>query len=393
MSVTIDACKRLFRDCRIEDMSNREYHGQGWRSMSKTRLSVFAHDPYAYFCKYVSKEIPDRDTDALLFGRVLHAVVLECQGLVNDTNYQENTLAVFRPHTVPSRSADFTDDDEGEIWIESFPEPGIVRRSKLWGGLNAGEWHMLPASGKEVAVGFCAFADMHPNGVEFRAIPDEALSDRGARQGKQWTAFVGKHSGDVLMRFQTPPGSNERGWCDVLQMRRRLRKHADVNYCIFQGGQSEVSIVGKCAETGIEVRTRLDFIKPVDGGVIVTDLKTTLNTEDHAWARQADQNRLFMQASWQLGMAAHVFPGELEYRFVVIDKTAPFSPSSFDVEDKYLEIGCEEYQTHIREFKACCDGDRPWEKKGFGEKKTLLVPEWRIRKELKDELDAQLAFN
>jgi hypothetical protein len=167
----------------------------------------------------------------------------------------------------------------------------------------------------------------------------------------------------------------------VIQIRRRLRKHIDVNQSIFQGGQNEVSIIGKCAETGIEVRTRLDYIKPVDGGHIITDVKTALSSEVNVWARQADSNLLFMQAPWQIGMAAHVFEGHIDYRFAVIDKKAPYNPESFSVENAYLALGCEMYQKLARHFKQCCDGEKPWEREGFGSVNVLRVPEWRKKME------------
>jgi len=329
----------------------------------------------------------------LLFGRVLHAVILECQGAVTKDNFEDSTLGLFRPHRQPSRDPDHIDEDDGEIWVVMMPEPGIVRKASVWGSLNSGcEWHIFPDNGKEVVTGFCPYADMHPDGLEFRAIPDDVLSARGAKQGKPWEAFRKKYSKDHLMRFRTSPNSNERGWCDLLQMRRRLRKHADVNQCIFQGGEPEVSIVGECAETGIEVRTRLDFLKPVDAGRLITDLKSTRETEERAWARQADQNLLFMQAAWQVGMAAHVYDGDLEFVFAVIDKTAPFSPASYDVEGAYLEEGCKVYQEHIREFKKCVDGDREWEREDFGKRRTLVVPEFRIKKSLQEDEKALLQW-
>ncbi|MEO2031794.1 MAG: PD-(D/E)XK nuclease-like domain-containing protein [Planctomycetaceae bacterium] len=380
--IDYEQCKRLFTDCRIVEMTNDEYHGQSWKSLSKTRLSIFGHNAFEYFCRYISCEIEDVDTAALLFGRVLHAVVLEAQGAVTEDNYREDTLAIFRPHNVPSRDADLVDEDGGELWIETFPEHGVVRRSAIWGTIDAGQWHILPDPGTEVTTGFCAFADMHPDGLYVRAIPDDVLSDRGAKQGKAWTTFARQHPGDVMMKFRTTQNGAERGWCDLIMIRRRLRKHGDVNQSIFQGGQNEVSIIGKCAETGIEVRTRLDFIKPVDGGHLITDVKTALTSLEAAWARQADQNLLFMQAAWQIGMAAHVFDGQIDYRFAVIDKKAPYNPESFSVENEYLELGCSEYQKHVREFKKCSDGEQPWERDGFGKVRKLRVPEWRKNQEV-----------
>jgi hypothetical protein len=56
-----------------------------------------------------------------------------------------NAEAYRSLHNVPSRDADLVDEDGGELWIETFPEHGVVRRSAIWGSIDAGEWHILRA--------------------------------------------------------------------------------------------------------------------------------------------------------------------------------------------------------------------------------------------------------
>lgn len=363
--MVVERCRSLFENVRHEPMTNSAYHATGWKSLSKTRLTVFWNDPQEFYQRWITGEMTDHDTDALIFGRIFHEMVLEKVGSVDETSWSSGTLGVFRPCPVPKRTADIIKATE-QIWVVTMPEPGIIRRSSEWDDFDDRCWILKPfVTGETTA--FCPFADMHQDGKLFTHVPDHVLSESGKRQGGQWTSWAKKQKGTLYTSAE---------WYKHLSMRRRLRQHGDANRCLFQGGTPEYTLIGRCVETGLEVRTRLDFFKPVDGGVLITDLKTTRDATPKAWNRQADQDGLNMQAAMVIGMAAHVFEEGIAFRFATCDKRAPFMPMTFEIENEFLELGAKDYFENATAFQSCVDSGR-WLSANFGNPERLVTPPHR----------------
>lgn len=361
--LSVERCKAMFEDVRHVPMTNAEYHSQSYKSISKTRLTVFQADPQEFYQRWVTGEMKDKDTDAKLFGRIFHEMVLEHVGEVTADDWQEKSLAVFRHCATPRREPDFSTKHE-KIWVTDLPQPGIIRVSAEWGDLDTRSWHLVPDVQSQQA-GFCAFADMVRDGKLFRHVPAFVLNEKGHRTTKDFKNFKEQHSGQTLFDFDD--------WYKLLSMRRRLRQHGDANRCLFQGGQAEYTLVGRCVRTGLETRTRLDLLKPIDGGTLFVDLKTSRDATPSAWNRQADSDGLNMQAAIIVGMASHVFEGEIDFRFVTIDKNAPFRPETFEIEPEYLVLGAQDYEKAIEHFQECVDTG-VWLHKGFGAPQRLVTP-------------------
>ena len=362
-SLSVARCAAMFDNVRHVDMTNAEYHSQDYKSISKTRLTVFQGDPQEFYQRWVTGEMKDKDTEAKLFGRIFHEMVLEGVGKVDATSWSSGTLAVFRPCAPSKREADIIKDHES-IWITELPEPGIIRLSAEWGDLDDRSWHIV-TDGVGIRSAFCSFNDMHKDGVLFRHIPASVLSEKGHKTTKEFKAFKAEHEGETLFDFDD--------WYKLLSMRRRLRQHGDANRCLFQGGVPEYTLIGRCVRTELEVRTRIDFHKIMDGGTLLVDLKTSRDATPKAWNRQADSDGLNMQAAIIVGMAAHVFGEDLDFRFATIDKSAPFRPETFEIEPEYLVLGAEDYANAIDHFRECVDSGR-WLQRGFGTPQRLVTP-------------------
>jgi len=360
----------LFEDVKVVELSNEAYHSAPWDSVSASRLKVFHDDPYDYFCQFISEELRRKDTPALRMGRVVHEVILECQGIVDDTNYSQATLGVFRPCGVPRRDPDISRPGE-DLWIVSNPEPGIVRRASHWGELEGGrKWLLSPDRGSETETAVCMFADMHLDGVVFVTIPEAVLSPAGQRRGKAYDAWEAEHEGEAIL-------SNAE-WSGVLWMRQRLRHHGAAYRRMFCGGRPEVSIVGRCVLTGLEVRTRLDYVCETEQAVLITDLKTSRDAHPSVWNRQAEGDRLHVQAAIQVGLATHIWP-EVDFAFAAVDKSAPYRPEVYYLEPEFLELGVEDYRKDMEDFERCRNTGT-WFHPGFGESVPLVVPSYRMVK-------------
>lgn len=361
--LAVGRCMAMFQDVRHVEMTNAEYHSQSYLSVSKTRLTYFQNDPQAFYQRWVTGEIRDKDTEAKRFGRIFHEMTLERVGAVDETSWSNGTLAVFRHCAVPQRAADIVKSHES-IWVVDMPSPGIIRQSNEWGDLDERSWHIV---GDKVGMqcAFCAFADMVKDGVLFRHVPAYVLNEKGHRTTKDFKLFKENHEGETLFDYDD--------WYKLLSMRRRLRQHGDANRCLFQGGLVEYTLIGTCVRTGLEVRTRLDLLKPIDEGTLFVDLKTSRDATPKAWNRQADSDGLNMQAAIIVGMASHMFEGNIDFRFATIDKDAPFRPETFEIEPEYLVLGARDYEDTIDHFKECIDSG-VWLHRGFGQPQRLVTP-------------------
>ena len=362
-SMAVDRCRAMFEDVRHIEMTNAEYHSQNYQSISKTRLTIFKNDPQEFYQRWVTGEMKDKDTEAKQFGRIFHEMVLESVGAVTSEDWNDGTLAVFRHCAQPRREPDIVMPGE-KIWVTDLPQPGIIRQSSEWGDLETRSWRLVPDVTTQ-QTGFCAFADMHKNGMLFLHVPDYVLNEKGEKRTKEYRIFKESNPGKTLYDFDD--------WYKLLSMRRRLRQHGDANRCLFQGGQPEYTLVGKCARTGLEVRTRLDLFKYIDEGALIVDLKTSRDAAPAAWNKQADSDGLNMQAAMIVGMASHVMDCNIDFRFATIDKDAPFRPETFEIEPEYLVLGAQDYENSIDHFKECVDSGI-WLHKGFGQPQRLVTP-------------------
>ena len=86
----------------------------------------------------------------------------------------------------------------------------------------------------------------------------------------------------------------------------------------------------------------------------------------------------------QIGLASLLFKTEVTFRFVVVQKDAPYRVEVFELEDEFIEIGVEDYLRDIRRF-AECQSTGIWQPAKYGEVQTLKTPPYR-------QLDRQLAW-
>jgi hypothetical protein len=367
---------RLFTDVKyLPNITNEEYHGAHYSVLSRSRLATFIKSPSKFYGRYVTKEIPDSDTVALNYGRVFHEVTLEYRNQIDDTNYLEKTLAIFRPATAPGRDPDI-DNDREQVWVVNIPEPGVYRRSKIWGDLsNDRSWHFVPAhKGIDAVCGFCAFEDMHPDGVSFFHIPERVMPS-GRKSGKPWDFFEESCKGVPAFK----PFDTGGGWYQLLSMRRAMRKHEDGSRCLLEGGQPEQTFVATCAITGLKVQFRADLIKEEADHILVPDLKSARTIKD--WERDCVRQNLHVQAAMLTGALTLYYGMPVKFVFVAQDKEAPFDVSTWECPEMLLELGAAKYARDVRQFKRALDTG-VWRSKGYGERQIIPIPDWMMNDDL-----------
>lgn len=366
----------LFSDVKyLPDISNEQYHGAHYSILSRSRLATFIKSPSKFYGRYVTKEIQDKDKPALRYGRIFHEVTLEYRGLVNESNYLSKTLAIFRPAPVLHRDPDI-DNEREQIWVVNIPEPGVFRRSKIWGDLSGDRsWQFVPDhEGMEAVCGFCAFEDMHPDGVAFFHIPERVMPT-GRKSGKAWDYFEESCKGKPAYK----PFDDKESWYKLLSMRRAMRNHADGHRCLLEGGKPEQTFVATCAITGLQVQFRADLIKEEADHILVPDLKSARTIVD--WERDCVRQNLHVQAAMLTGALTLYYGMPVKFVFVAQDKDPPFDVSTWDCPDELLELGAAKYARDVRNFKRSLETG-VWKHKDYGERRTIPVPDWMMNDDL-----------
>ena len=370
-----------FMEVRHVDCTNEQYHSSGPESVSNTRLKIFRDNPQDYYQMYYTGEIEKPETDDLEFGRAFHKIVLEPHVPVGRDSFHLGTLAVFRPCAVPPREPDWKDGVE-ERWFVQLPQPGVIRRSEVWGDLtsdpDASELDCCwIRSSQKSSVGFCAYEDFIQNGHAFRHIPEHVLSSSGSRSGKAWKQFEEDNEGEVLYK----PSE----WKHLVSMRRELCEHGDAFDLLYgetnpNAMRSEYTIVGIDVATGLEVRCRIDRMQMSGGRRIIIDLKTSRDSSPRKWNRQADLDGLAVQAFIMTELAKAHFGGDIEYRYVVCDKEPSYRVEVFKPPEQFIQNGRDQYMRDITRFKRAVTSGI-WRPPSHGKTITLTIPEYRMKEE------------
>jgi hypothetical protein len=75
---------------------------------------------------------------------------------------------------------------------------------------------------------------------------------------------------------------------------------------------------------------------------------------------------------------------DVEFRFCVVQKDAPYRVEVYEMQEEFIEIGVEDYLRDIRKF-AACNASGIWQPAKYGEVQMLETPSYRM-------LDRQLAW-
>ncbi len=116
-------------------------------------------------------------------------------------------------------------------------------------------------------------------------------------------------------------------------------------------GHSEVSVFDEYL--GVKRRCRFDRL-PDEGGVAV-DLKTTIDGSWQGFANAAANFGYHIQRAHYLDILRRSTGRELDMRFVVVEKSAPYSVAVHPLDEQFAEIGEAEALEAVDVFRRCMD--------------------------------------
>jgi hypothetical protein len=169
--------------------------------------------------------------------------------------------------------------------------------------------------------------------------------------------------------------------------------HADpkVYGCLSAPGEVEYSLFGTHAETGLQVRGRLDKWLEYGGGRIIVDLKTCAHDPANARLVAATclARRYHLQAAAYLDlMAAHGKPCD-GFAFVFIRTSPPFNSCLWLLDDDSLNLGRLHNAIALRNLaERLASGD--WTGPCHGKENYCSLPKWAFEADL-TQLDANTA--
>lgn len=161
-------------------------------------------------------------------------------------------------------------------------------------------------------------------------------------------------------------------------MAEAILRHPKASALLTPGsGKPEQSLFRRDKQTGVTLRSRLDWLPNYTGSGLLTvpDYKTAISAYPQAFSRSAASYGYHMQAAWYSDMVTALgLADEVRFLFIVQEKTAPYLVSVVEFDDEALAIGRRLNREAIDVYADCVKRDR-WP--GYSKDTELIaLPTW-----------------
>jgi len=215
-------------------------------------------------------------------------------------------------------------------------------------------------------VGHAVHARVLGVGSPVIAYPDEHLTPSGNVSTKAATVAWAHEQREAGLVPVSPDQI-----ATVETMAEAVLAHPEARRLIEASGHSEVSVLSTDPDTGVDVRARIDRLSDTTA----LDVKTTSGIADRiGFGRDAARLDYPVQAAWYLDALRWAGVDGLEWRFVVIEKSAPHLVAVHALDDVTL-LTASERAKRAREIYAECTASDSWP--GYGDEAlTTYMPGW-----------------
>lgn len=158
----------------------------------------------------------------------------------------------------------------------------------------------------------------------------------------------------------------------ITTIERNVRKHPVASRLLKEGG-AELSLFAH-NKHGQLLKCRPDFL-PSKGNVLV-DVKTTACADYDAFSKSIYSYRYHVQAAYYLHICSILGLPYTAFVFIAVEKVAPFSVVTYQIDDDAIEQGRAEFQRDLALIRHCeSTGDWP----GYpDELLPISLPEWAM---------------
>jgi len=192
------------------------------------------------------------------------------------------------------------------------------------------------------------------------------IVDRRTKEGKSiWEQFQAQNTGKEIIT------NDERE--QLTAMRDSVRIHPAASALLGEG-TAEVSVFNQCAETGLPLKARMDWVREN----AIVDLKTTEDASPAGFAKSVSNYRYDLQAAHYRRMLKLQGRGDLPFYLIAVEKEAPFAVAVYRLDEGDLTLADMQMQQQLRAIASCCEFNS-WPAYSR-EVETLTLPKWHNQK-------------
>ena len=162
----------------------------------------------------------------------------------------------------------------------------------------------------------------------------------------------------------------------IQYMADAITAHPFASTMLSGGGKAEYSYFWTDPQTGIRCKIRLDYIQ--DGWI--NDLKSTQDASPTEFAKSAFNYRYHVQdAFYSDGFEATTGNKPNGFRFVCVEKTAPYNVAVYELDANAKQLGREAYRADLDKWARHIENPVEWQ--GYpAEVQILSLPPWAFNK-------------
>ena len=167
---------------------------------------------------------------------------------------------------------------------------------------------------------------------------------------------------------------------DLAAMRASLLNHAGAAE-LLSHGEAETSLFWTDEITGLACRIRPDWM--FGGGI--ADLKSCINASKDSFANVVANLGYDVEAAFYIDGVKAVTGKAVNFYFLAVEKTAPFSTACYMASQEMIEVGRAKYRGGLELLKWCQDKQKYPGYQPGGEIETIDLPRWAANFDLEVE--------
>ncbi len=235
---------------------------------------------------------------------------------------------------------------------------------------------------------------LEPDKIRSEYVIAPNIGKRSASDREQWEAFFMEHGADDIPQIISKPA---RDWYAAFydqtgktiltaEELSQIEQRTDAVYNnpeakkLLVGGHAEVSLFWQDKETGLYLKCRPDYLSPD----FCVDLKTTQNATRNNFAKTIVKYGYHVQAAMYLDGIKQTTGNDAQFRFIVVEKQAPYLTAVYQLNDESMELGTKLYREYLNKLADCMETD-DWP--GLENDLNLQLPVWAF-----DMAEAEVSF-